>query len=382
MTKAIKVAIIAGERSGDLIGADLIRSLKILRDNIEFLGVGGDQMEKVGLKSIFPIKDISYIGPWDVLINIKKIIKRINQTISFFNQQKPNIIIIIDCPEFSHRVAKKIKLINPNIPVINLVSPTIWAWRRNRARNMNNYIDHVLSIFPFEADLYKKLGGPKCTYVGNPLADNISQKRSNSPDKKITFTSQKIDLVLMLGSRESEVNRLIRPCAKALDRLSNKYSKLNVHILTFESFKDQVDRSFSKYNINYNIISNDIEKYKLMFSSDVAIVASGSATLELAIAGLPMVVIYKTNILLSFFYYLSYVKSIVLPNIIHNTNTIPELLQFNCNQRLISNEVSKLIDNKEYRKKQMDMFKDIEKIIFTNKTQSSEESARIINSYL
>ena len=157
MTKNRKVAIIAGEPSGDLIGANLIRSMKLLRGTLEFLGVGGDQMEKVGLKSIFPIKDISHIGPWDVLLNIRKIIRRINQTVNFINQEKPNIIIIIDCPEFSHRVAKKIKIINPSIPIINLVSPTIWAWRSNRAKHMNNYIDHVLSIFPFEPDLYKKI---------------------------------------------------------------------------------------------------------------------------------------------------------------------------------------------------------------------------------
>ena len=170
-----KIAIIAGEPSGDIMGADLIHEFKYLYNNIEILGVGGKELSKLGLKSIFPIDRVSYIGPWDIIKNVKTIRKLIKITVDTIIRSKPDILVIIDCPEFSHRVAKKVRRISPEIPIVNYVSPTIWAWRQSRATKMSSYIYHVLSILPFEPELYQKLNGPMCTYVGNPLSERVAK---------------------------------------------------------------------------------------------------------------------------------------------------------------------------------------------------------------
>jgi lipid-A-disaccharide synthase len=375
-----KVAIIVGETSGDIIGADLVNEMRSLKNNIHIYGVGGEKLSENGLKSFFPMDEISYIGPWEIILNINKLRNLINKTVKSIVKLNPEILIIIDCPEFSHRVAKKVRKISSHIPIVNYVSPTIWAWRKGRASNMRSYIDHVLSIFPFEPELYKKLNGPNCTYVGNPLSEKIMKNVKQYTQQDNDLDS--IKLILMLGSRESEVNRLIEPCVKALDILLKKYENLSVKIITFEKFKEVIIKGLKGKKINYEIVTDEQEKYKYILNSDLAIVASGSATLELAIARLPMVVIYKTNIIFSIFRFFIKIHSIVLPNIIHKSNIIPELYQLKCKGSFIAKEVIKIIEKEEVRAKQLKMHDEVNDIIFCKDLESKKEAARIISNYL
>ena len=173
-----KIAIIAGEVSGDKIGSDLVSEIALVND-IDLYGVGGEELAKHGLRSLFPYEELSIIGVWDIIKNIFTLRKRVNSTAKSIVAYKPELLIIIDSPEFTHRVAKKVKKAMPNLSVINYVSPTIWFWRQGRGREMSEYITHVLSIYPFEPALYKKLNGPPCTYVGNPLFENILNNKLN-----------------------------------------------------------------------------------------------------------------------------------------------------------------------------------------------------------
>lgn len=374
-----KIAIIAGEVSGDIMGSDLIHKLKYLYDDIEIFGVGGKELSKLGLRSIFPFDKLSFIGPWDIIKNINSLRKLIKITVAVIIKSKPDILIIIDCPEFSHRVARRVRKILPETPIINYVSPTIWAWRQSRATKMSTYIDHVLSILPFEPDMYKKLNGPMCTYVGNPLSERVAKYM-----KKLSKTNNKktIDLLLMAGSRKSEVSRLLSPSIDAINMLGKKYDNLVVKIITFEHFRDLISKNLSKVSFNYEIITQEEEKYRNIINSDLAIVASGSATLELAIAKLPMVVIYKTNIIFSIFRFFIKTHSIVLPNIIHGSNIITELFQFKCNGYAIANELQNIIENDSARVDQIKMHNAVREKIFCSDIDRQFEAAKIIYSYL
>ncbi|MAU86299.1 MAG: lipid-A-disaccharide synthase [Rhodobiaceae bacterium] len=374
-----KIAIIAGEPSGDIMGAELIHEFKYLYNNIEILGVGGKELSKLGLKSIFPIDRVSYIGPWDIIKNVNTIRKLIKITVDTIIRSKPDILVIIDCPEFSHRVAKRVRRISPEIPIVNYVSPTIWAWRQSRATKMSSYIDHVLSILPFEPELYQKLNGPMCTYVGNPLSERVA-KYMKTLSK--TNNSKTIDLVLMAGSRKSEVSRLLAPSIDGINRLNKKYDNLVVKILTFEHFHDLIIKNLSKASFNYEIITQEREKYRNIINSDLAIVASGSATLELAIARLPMVVIYKTNIIFSIFRFFIKTHSIVLPNIIHGSKIITELFQLKCNGFAIANVLQSIIENDNIREDQVKMHNEVREKIFSNDKSDQHEGAKIIYDYL
>ena len=209
-----KIAIIAGEVSGDKIGSDLINEIKSSFD-IELCGIGGQELKKQGLKSLFPYDELSIIGIWGIVKNIFTLKNRVDSTVDTINKFNPELLIIIDCPEFTHRVAKKVKKMMPHLVIINYISPTIWFWRQGRARKMNKYISHILSIFPFEPALYDKLNGPPCTYIGNPLFENII---SNKLDNTKVARSKK-SILFMPGSRKTEIEKLLPPCAAAFKEI-------------------------------------------------------------------------------------------------------------------------------------------------------------------
>jgi len=361
MTKNIKrVAIIAGEASGDKIGADLIKKLS-LDYQIDIFGIGGEELSNLGLKSLFPYEDLSLIGPWAILKNIRKLSKKLKFTIKSIASFEPDILIIIDSPEFTHRVAKNIKKHLPSVPIINYVPPLVWVWRSYRARFMRKYINHILSIYPFEPAIYRELDGPPSLYVGNTLFDSILEKENlkssnNSKNKIILF---------MPGSRASEIDKLLTPSIESFNYLASIGQKFKIKIPTFEKYKNKIEMAFSKCNFDVDIVIAEEEKIKCFYRADVALVASGSATLELSAAKVPMVVIYKLNILNSIFAFLLNLNNqfISLPNLILKQNLVPEFVQKDCNAKNISKNILELLDNEAKRKHQIDGFNEIHKIM-------------------
>jgi len=372
-----KIALIAGEASGDKIGADLIKKLS-LSHKIEIFGVGGEELSTHGLKSLFPYEELSLIGPWAILKNIKELNKKLKLTIKSIVSYKPDILIIIDSPEFTHRVAKNIKKYFPNIPIINYVPPLVWVWRSYRARLMKKYITHILSIYPFEPKIFRELDGPPSIYIGNPLFDNI--KKRESP--KIINSSETKIILFMPGSRQSEIDKLLRPSLHSFKYMKSKGYQFKIIIPTFYKYKAKLEKSISAYDLDFEIILDEGEKIKFFYSADVALVASGSATLELSAAKLPMVVIYKLNLLNYVFALLLnlHKRSISLPNLILKKNLVPELIQKDCNASNISKNLLELFNDEKKRDIQLKGFSEINEIMKISNNE--EELNDLFNSYL
>ena len=377
-----KIAIIAGEVSGDKIGSDLVSEIASVYD-IDLCGVGGEELARHGLKSLFPYEELSIIGFWDIIKNIFTLRKRVNSTAKSIVVYKPELLILIDSPEFTHRVAKKVKKVMPNITIINYISPTIWFWRQGRGRKMNEYITHVLSIYPFEPALYKKLNGPPCTYVGNPLFENILKYKLNR--KKIENKNKTI--VFMPGSRKSEIEKLLPPCIAAFREIKKLGYEFNIEIPTFDHFIDFIKEKFVNTGINYSIFSSENKKINSFWHSDFAITASGSATLELAACRLPMIVIYKLTIvnslIASAILKINNLKNVSfsLPNLISQKKIIPELLQSDCNSKKITAELIKMFNDRNAINDQLSVFENIHGIMRV-KVRPEKAAADIIRGYL
>ena len=377
-----KIAIIAGEVSGDKIGSDLINEIKSFFD-IELCGIGGQELKKQGLKSLFPYEELSIIGIWGIVKNIFTLKNRVDSTVEAINRFNPELLIIIDCPEFTHRVAKKVKKIMPHLVTINYISPTIWFWRQGRGRKMNKYISHILSIYPFEPALYDKLNGPPCTYIGNPLFENII---SNKSDNTKVARSKK-SILFMPGSRKTEIEKLLPPCVAAFREVKKLGYDFDLKIPTFDNFIDLINAEFANAGIDYSVFSSDSEKINSFWHSDFAITASGSATLELAACKLPMIVIYKLNIfnsvLAAIILRMGNLQnaSVSLPNIISQTKVIPELLQSNCNSRKIASELITLFNDQNKVNNQLSIFNNVHDVMRVA-VKPEKSAAEIIRGYL
>ena len=376
-----KIAIIAGEVSGDKIGSDLINEIKSFFD-IELCGIGGQELKKQGLKSLFPYEELSIIGIWGIVKNIFTLKNRVDSTVEAINRFNPELLIIIDCPEFTHRVAKKVKKIRPHLVTINYISPTIWFWRQGRGRKMNKYISHILSIYPFEPALYDKLNGPPCTYIGNPLFENIISNKLNTK-----VARSKKSILFMPGSRKTEIEKLLPPCVAAFREVKKLGYDFDLKIPTFDNFIDLINAEFANAGIDYSVFSSDSEKINSFWHSDFAITASGSATLELAACKLPMIVIYKLNIfnsvLAAIILRMGNLQnaSVSLPNIISQTKVIPELLQSNCNSRKIASELITLFNDQNKVNNQLSIFNNVHDVMRVA-VKPEKSAAEIIRGYL
>src|SRR5262245_52559538 len=218
--KPLKLFLMAGEHSGDALGAKLIEALRTQSARpIEFLGVGGEAMKEQGCPSLFPLSELAVMSLVDVLPRLPSIWRRIRQSVDTVIAQNPDALVILDSPEFTHQVAKRVRRRAPQIPIIDYVSPSVWAWRPGRARKMRRYVDHILAILPFEPDAHRRLGGPACSYVGHPLVEKIDWMQNRDAEglrSRLSIAKDRTVLVVLPGSRTSEVKRLMVPFGDAL----------------------------------------------------------------------------------------------------------------------------------------------------------------------
>ncbi len=215
----MRIFLIAGEASGDQLGAGLMQALRAKRPDVEFCGVGGTAMAQAGLVSLFPLEDLAVMGFLPVMRHLPRLLKRMDETVAAVREAQPDALVIIDSPDFTHRVAKRVRRFLPQLPVIDYVSPTVWAWRSGRARKMRAYVDHVLALLPFEPAAYRRIGGPPCSYVGHPLIERIGDLRPSSED--LQCRNQDPPLIVVLpGSRASEIERLMPIFAETLKRVA------------------------------------------------------------------------------------------------------------------------------------------------------------------
>ena len=333
------VFIVAGEHSGDALGAKLMVALReVYPDGIRFVGVGGDLMEAEGLASIFPLADITVMGPFAILAVLPRLVKRVYTTVAAGLACNPDCVVIIDAPEFTHPVAKRIRKARPDIPIIDYVSPTVWAWRPGRARKMAPYVDHVLALLPFEPAVHAELGGPACTYVGHPLTERMPWLAQL--DASAFLASHGLDLdrpmvVVLPGSRRSEVERLMEDFGAAIALTIDQQPGLQIVVPAMPSVAALIAAKIAAWpNAARDAIvipgDDPIAKYSALKAARAALAASGTVTLELALTQTPMVIAYKVDAVISTFRHIIKAKTCVLPNLITNERAIPEFLQEAC----------------------------------------------------
>ena len=337
--RAYTIFIVAGEHSGDALGAKLMAALNAqLPGRVRYLGVGGDQMERQGLISKFPLADVAVMGPFAILKRLPKLVARVYQTVNAAISAQPDIVVIIDSPEFTHPIAKRIRRRRPGIAIINYVSPTIWAWRPGRARKMAPYIDHVLALLPFEPAAHTELGGPPCTYVGHPLIERLPWLAGLDAAPfmaKYGLDATRPILLVLPGSRRSEVERLLADFGQAVGLLVQRRPGIQVIIPAMPNVRALIEQKIAAWPKDAGkpfIFEGDDEtaKFSAFKSATAALAASGTATLDLALTQTPMVVAYKVDAVISTFRHIIKAKTCVLPNLITNERAVPEFLQEDC----------------------------------------------------
>lgn len=331
MTATLKVAVIAGEVSGDLLGADLIRSVKArYPGSVELMGVGGEALEAQGLTSLFDYSELSIMGFTQVLKKLPKLIARINQTAQAIIAAKPDILMIIDSPDFTHRVAKKVRKQLPNLPVINYVCPSVWAWKEYRATAMLSYVDHVLALLPFEPEAMRRLGGPPTTFVGHRLSvdPDVLAVRQKRAERSLPAKGEAKTILLLPGSRSTETTRLMEPFGEAAKAFVERNGPTRFVLPTVSRQEDRIRELAATWpeDIRPEIGIDSAFKWNAFARADAAIAASGTVILELVLAGVPTVSVYKTDWIFTMLSKRVKTWTGALPNLIADYPVVPEYL--------------------------------------------------------
>jgi lipid-A-disaccharide synthase len=374
-----KIFVLTGEPSGDKLASTVISKLKIDNPDIEYLSVGGTHIKKLGIQSIFDLKDITYLGFTSVLFNIFKIRKKINKTVDEIVKFNPDILFSVDSPDFTLRVAEKVKNINNKIKTIHYVAPQVWVWRKNRVKKIKKFIDHMLLLFNFEKKYFDE-ENIKNTFVGHPLIEkkeNVITTLDNliSKDKKI--------ISLFPGSRKSETNVLL-PILLNFIELMNKKNLHHSFVFhaTDENKEFIIDMVKNANSDNIDVISDENIKDQVLSNSIFAVSKSGTISLQISSVNIPSIIIYKLSFInFMIFRLLVNVKFANIINIINDKEVIPELLQKECNAEEIYKTVTYFLKNPDLIEKQLtDCKKTLEGI--RSKSSSSSEAALILSNYL
>ncbi len=381
--RPLRVFVVAGEHSGDALGATLMAALKRAHPaGIEFSGVGGEKMEAEGLASVFPMAEIVVMGPIAILKRLAPIVRRVYQTVDAAITAEPDAVVIIDAPEFTHAIAKRIRRKRPGIPIINYVSPTVWAWRPGRAKAMRPYVDHLLALLPFEPAAHQRLGGPECTYVGHPLAERLDAIRALDPEPlrhRLGLDPARKVLLVLPGSRRTEVGRLIEPFREAVCRLSERDEAPEVIIPVVRSSRDLVEASLARWPRAPHLIEGEDDKWLAFRLADAALAASGTVTLELAVAGTPMVIAYKVEVWFGrLVRMLAHVEMAGLPNLILGERIFPEFIQEDCTPENLAAALSEILAPSAALQRQLDGLAEIPHRLAVPHGSPSDAAAGIV----
>ncbi len=339
----LDVFLVAGEPSGDQLGFKLMRALREASSGgLNLRGVGGEAMSGEGLSSLFPMSDIAVMGLLPVIRRLPLLLARIKQTADAIIADPPDVLVIIDSPDFTHRVARRVRAALPQLPIVDYVSPSVWAWRPGRAPAMRAYVDEVLALLPFEPAAHVRLGGPACTYVGHPLIERLAEFRPNAEELRARESSPPL-LVVLPGSRRSEIERLMDMFGQAMAQTVAHTGPLDVVLPAVSHLAPLIAEKARSWEVQPRIVLGEAEKYAAFRRARAALAASGTVTLELALAQVPMVVGYRVSRIEALARFLVTASSIVLPNLILGENAIPELVQEDCTALALSDALIPLL---------------------------------------
>ncbi len=374
-----KIFILTGEPSGDKLASSVISKLKVSEPNIEYLSVGGTHLNSLGIKSIFDLKEITYIGFTSVLLNIFKIRNRINKTVDEIIKFNPNILFSVDSPDFTLRVAERVKKINNNIKTVHYVAPQVWIWREGRVKKIKKFIDHILLLFNFEKKYFNKENITN-SFVGHPLLEK--QAKSKIDLSKMFFKDKKI-ISIFPGSRSSEIKVLMPILIEFVKLMNEKYDDYLFVFHATEENKYNINDKLKNSNLNNTeVISDENIKSEILSISVFAVSKSGTVSLEICNANVPSIIIYKMNFLnFMIIKFLVKIKFANIINIINNKEVIPELLQKECNPKEIFRSVTYFLKNPILMDRQIDDYKKTLDEI-RSKTSSTGEASVILAKYL
>ena len=347
--RPLRLFLVAGEPSGDALGAKLMAALIRCRpQGVSFHGVGGPLMEREGLASLFPIADIAVMGAVAIAKALPRLIRCVRQVVDAALAFEPDAVVIIDSPEFTHPIARRIRKRRPGLPILDYVSPSVWAWRAGRARQMRAYVDHVMALLPFEPDAHRRLGGPPCTYVGHPLIEQIDHIQSIDPAPlaaRLGLSRHRPVLVMLPGSRRSEVGLLMGPFGATLEELLRRGRLPQVIVPCVPAMRSLVEKHLTHWPLIPHVIESEDDKWRAFKLARAALTASGTVTLELGLAGTPMVVAYRVDRLAApFLRRMITASSIVLPNLMLGRNVFPEFIQERCTPVQLADAVLDLLE--------------------------------------
>ena len=374
-----KIFILTGEPSGDKLASKVISKLKKNDPNIKYSCVGGTYLNSLGIKSIFDLKEITYIGFTSVLLNIFKINNKINKTVEEIIKFNPDILFSVDSPDFTLRVAEKVKKLNNEIKTVHYVAPQVWVWREGRVKKFKKFLDHILLLFDFEKKYFDRENIPN-TFVGHPL---LEQETKNKIDISNIVTSDKKIISLFCGSRSSEVNLLLPILIDFIDLMNKKFDNFSFVFHATDENKSLINEKINDVNLeNVSVISNENIKKQILNKSIFAVSKSGTVSLEICNAKVPSIIIYKMNFL-NFFIVkmLVKIKFANIINIINNKEIIPELIQRECNSKEIYNSVVYFLKNPELMKKQINDYEET-LVKIRSKTSSSDEASSVLTNFL
>jgi lipid-A-disaccharide synthase len=374
-----KIFLVATEESGDRLGANLMNVLRQrLGGAVRFEGVGGRSMAQEGLASLFPIEELSIVGLAAVAKQLPKILRLIRQTADAVTQASPDILVIIDSPDFTHRVARRVRARDASIPIIDYVSPSVWAWRPGRARAMRSYVDHVLALLPFEPEAYRKLGGPPCSYVGHSLIEQLGVLRPDIDEQRRRDEAPPVLLVLP-GSRRSEIRHHMKVFGETLGRLGAQDVPFELILPTMSHLQDAVRADVESWPVQPRIIVGEQEKRAAFRIAHAAFVKSGTATLELALAGVPMVAAYRGGSVEAWVLRRAIrVSSVILANLVLGENVVPEFIQEDCTPEKLVPALRDILADSPLRRRQIEAFAKLDAIMSTGDQPPSARAAEIV----
>ncbi len=378
MTPAPHFFLVAGEDSGDRLGAALIAAIRQRNPDARFSGVGGVQMAGLGVPSLFPLGELAIIGFAAIPASLPKIFKRIRQTADAVVAAKPDVLVIIDSPEFTHRVARRVRARAPAIPIVDYVCPSVWAWRPGRARAMLSYVDRVLALLPFEPAAMQRLGGPVCTFVGHPLSERARHLRPSAEEARRRLADPPLLLVLP-GSRASEIRRMAVVFGEAVELAAKRAGVLDVVVPAVPRLADTVKAAVAAWRIPARVVTDPGEKDAAFRTARAALTKSGTSTLELAVAGVPMVAAYKVPLFEELIArVLIKVQSVILANLVLGENVVPELLQRDVTAERLVAALAPLLSDTPERRRQIDAFARLDAIMEIGRAVPSDRAAAAV----
>jgi lipid-A-disaccharide synthase len=375
----LKIFIIAGEESGDRLGGALVQALRQHAGRpLELQGIGGHAMAAQGVASLLAIEGLAIVGFSAIPRRLPAILRCIRVAADHVVAARPDVLVIIDSPDFTHRVARRVRAAAPDIPIVDYVSPSVWAWRPGRARAMRGYVDHVLALLPFEPDAHARLGGPPCSYVGHPLSEQVAELRPVAAEAARRAADPPVVLVLP-GSRSGEIARHLDVFGAAMARLAERCGPIELVLPTVPHLAERVRQRTASWRLPPRIVVAAADKWAAFRVARAALAASGTVTLELAVAGVPTVVAYKVSLLTELIYRAAVrVPTIVLANLVLGQNVMPEITQREATPERLAAALAPLIGDTPERQRQMAAFARLDAVMEIGSLRPSEAAADIV----